>query len=175
MHLFIFFIRKCNSVVGIFKNHHLFRLCFCERTSFFFCSFFQNLPDIFFLLRRYYCTSRLNDSSLVLRNLFQRISDHTKMIHTDRCKCCTHRCSDDVRRIQNSSKTGLQYDQITFFLLKIQKSYCRFCFKDCRRFLSGRLHPGNSFFYFLCQFCKFIFRNPCSVNLNPLQIRDYCR
>jgi len=149
------------------------QICLSVATVRCLCPLLQNLTYSFFLLCRNDCTAIFYNSGLRLCNLFQRIADHPQVISADRCKYSTDRIFHDIGRIQFSTESCLQYNKVTVHFPEIQKSYCRLCLKNCREILPRSFQPGNSFFHFLCQFCKLFFRDPSAVHLNPLQIGDY--
>ena len=129
MHLFKLFIRKCDSIVTVRQNFHFLWLRLYIRAVLLFCFFLQDISHNVCLSRGYYRTTRFDNARLRPGNLLQRISNHTKMIDADGCKCCTDGILHNIRRVRLTAKSGLKYDHVAMHFPKIQKSHCRLCFK----------------------------------------------
>ena len=71
------------------------------------------------------------------------------MVETDRRQHCRDRMLDQIRRIQPSAKSGLQYEILDLLPLKNQKPRCKEQFKISWMRIAIRYHRIDSPFHLL--------------------------
>ena len=141
-----------------------------QRTATLFRFLPNNPHRLFFLSAGYDRTILFDDAGLLPRDFLKRAAKRSHMVHADRRQYRTDGRPDKVRRIRQSSHSGLKHDNITFFIQKIQKSKRRIHLKLRRVGQSFRRHLLRRRFHLFQIQAELILRNHFPVYLKTLPV-----
>ena len=168
--ILILSVGKSLSQNVLFQYDRLFRQGFVHPASAFFRFLFENRKNFFPLSGRYYHSPRFYDSGFRFRNLLQRISQNSHMIHTDRGKYTDLRRLHNIRCIQESSHSGLQHNIVTSMFSKIQKCDGRLNLKYSSCEACFFFHLFCRLLYFRHKKSELVFRHPLTIDLKSFHI-----